>query len=108
MRKIVLLLLVSVSLTCAQTVTRWATTTGDVAQSGSTYTATIQQPATNQTQMDIDKIVVYCSVPCNITQSANGAGATSTAGLITPILPSQFNTPITLTFWTASNVGSGT
>lgn len=96
------------SLLGAQQQTRWAATTGNVAQGGATYTATIQQPATNQAQVLLDQIVVYCSVDCVITQSANGTAATATAGTVTPILPSQSNTPVSVKFWTASNVGAGT
>lgn len=98
-------------LTCACGIaqqTRWAATTGNVSQSGATYAATIQQPATGQQQVYLDQIVVYCSVACTVTQSAYGTAATATAGTVTPILPSQSSAPLTTTFFTASNVGSGT
>lgn len=88
--------------------TRWSATTGNVSQSGATYAATIQQPSDNQSQVYLDQIVVYCSVACTVTQSANGTPATATAGTIVPLLPNQSNAPISATFWTASNVGSGT
>jgi hypothetical protein len=86
---------------------RWAATTGDLSLSAAS-TATIQQPATNGVTAFIDQIVVYCSVACSVTQAANGSAATATAGTITPILPTPGNVPIPLTFWTGSNVGTGT
>lgn len=92
----------------AQTVVRWVATTGDVSLSPGATAATIQQPATNGSQALIDQVQVYCSVACTVSQAANGAAATTTAGSITPILPSATNTPILLNFFTASNVGSGT
>lgn len=105
MKKLILLLALPLF---AQNQVRWAATTGNVSQTGATYTATIQQPATGQTQAYLDQIVVYCSVACTVTQDANGTAATSTAGTVTPILPAQFKTPVGVTFWTASNVGNGT
>lgn len=90
------------------TFVRWSATTGNVSLSGAGTTATIQQPATNADQVELEQIIVYCSVSCTITQSANGAAATSTAGTITPILPSPLNSVVTATFWTSSNVGNGT
>lgn len=92
----------------AQVQVRWVATTGTVAQTGSAYSATIQQPAANQSALMIDQIVVSCSVDCVVTQSANGTGATSTVGTIQPLQPSPPNTPLPFTFWTASNVGTGT
>ena len=86
---------------------RWAATTGDVSISAA-YAATIQQPATNASQVYIDQIVVYCSAACTVSQAANGTAATATAGTVTPILPTQLNTTVPVNFWTASNVGSGT
>jgi hypothetical protein len=92
----------------AQTSVRWFATTGDVSLSAAATAATIQQPATNGTQAFLDQIVVYCSAACNVTLSANGTAATATAGTITPLLPTPLNNPIPQTFWTASNVGTGT
>lgn len=93
----------------AQQVTRWVATTGDVSLSGAATAATIQQPAVaDGSQVYLDQIVVYCSVACNVTLAANGAAATATAGTIRPLLPNVLNSPITQTFWTASNVGAGT
>ena len=91
----------------AQNMVRWAATTGDLSLSGAS-TATIQQPATNAVTVLVDQIVVYCSVNCAVTQAANGTGATGTAGIVTPILPSQLNASPNVTFWTSSNVGTGT
>lgn len=106
--KLLLVTLLLAPLGFGQQVQRWAATTGDVALSGAATAATIQQPATNQTQAAIDQIVIYCSVACVATQAANGTAATSTAGTVTPILPTQLSIAIPLTFWTASNVGAGT
>jgi hypothetical protein len=92
----------------AQSTLRWFATTGDTVLSGAGTSATIQQPATNQSQSYIDQAVVYCSVACNVTLAANGTAATSTAGTVTPLLPTPTGTPIPVTFWTASNVGTGT
>lgn len=94
----------------AQNVTRWFATTGQVSQVAAASTATIQQLSSGsaQTMIYLDQIVVYCSVACSITQSANGTAATATAGTITPLLPAQLNTVVPATFWTASNVGAGT
>lgn len=94
---------------CAQNApTRWFATTGNVSQTGATYTATVQQPATQQTQVYLDQIVVYCSVACTVTQSTMGAAATNTAGSVVPLLPSGPTPVPTVTFFTASNVGAGT
>ncbi len=92
----------------AQQVLRWSATTGDVSLSGATTAATVQQPATNASQVYLDQIVVRCSVTCVITQKANGTAATTTAGTVRPILPTQLNTTIPVNFFTASNVGAGT
>lgn len=92
----------------AQNVSRWMATTGDVSLSSAGTTATIQQPATNGSDVAIDQIVVYCSVACSVTQAANGAAATATAGTVNPILPAATNTTSPVNFFTASNVGSGT
>ena len=91
----------------AQQQIRWAATTGDVVISAA-YTATIQQPATNQSQVHLDQIVVYCSAACSVTQAANGSAATTTAGTVTPILPTGLAVPVPVNFFTASNVGAGT
>jgi len=46
-----------------------------------------QQPATNGADTVIEQVVVYCSVPCNVTQAANGTAATATAGTLNQIVP---------------------
>lgn len=106
MKKLLALLSLSIVPLAAQS--RWAATTGDATVSGTAYAATIQQPASNQAQVALDQIVIYCSVACVATQAVNGTAATTTAGTILPILPSTPNTPINLNFFTASNVGAGT
>jgi len=87
--------------------TYFTATTGDVSLSSAGTTATIQAAATNPEQTQLLQALVYCSVACSITQAQNGAAATATAGTITAIIPTQ-NIPFNTTFWTASNVGSGT
>lgn len=96
-----------VCLAQAQQTIRYSATTGDVSITSGTA-ATVQQPATNGTDVLIEQIVVYCSVNCSVTQAANGTAATSTAGSISPLLPAPTNNNAAATFWTSSNVGSGT
>lgn len=86
----------------------WKATTGDVSLSGAGTTATVQKTATNTVLVTIDKITVYCSVACNVTQAANGTAATTTAGTITPVLPDSPSGLLPFNFYTASNVGTGT
>lgn len=110
MKHLLLIAALAASLSAQNTI-RWMATTGDVSLSGAGTSATVQQPATatlSGGQGFIDQIVVYCSVACNVTLAANGTAATSTAGTFTPLLPTVLNTPVPLTFWTASNVGTGT
>jgi len=92
----------------AQNQQRWYATTGDVSQSGSASTSTIQQTATNASQTIVEAGTVYCSVACSVTFAVNGTAATSTTGTVTPLLPTPLQAPAPFTFWTASNVGSGT
>lgn len=92
----------------SQEAVRWVATTGDVSLVAATTAATVQQPATNGQVASIDQVIVYCSVACNVTFAVNGTAASATAGTITPLLPNPLNTPIVLTFWTASNAGAGT
>lgn len=106
MRK-VLLSIIALSV-CAFGQVRWSATTGDVSLSGAGMTATIQQPATGASNVQFEQVIVYCSVACTVSQAANGAAATATSGTITPILPSSLSATVTATFWTASNVGTGT
>lgn len=86
---------------------RWSATTGSVAITAA-YAATVQQPATNADNVFIDQIVVYCSAACVVNQAANGTAATTTAGTVNPILPTQLNITPNVKFFTASNVGAGT
>jgi|SRR5208282_2424116 len=102
------LALAAVAQTTPNAGNRWFATTGDASLNSAGMTATIQQPASNASQVVLDQIVVYCSVACNVTQAANGSAATATAGTVTPILPAAANAVVPITFWTASNVGAGT
>lgn len=106
-RYIALFTLLAVSLSAQNTV-RWSATTGDVSLSSSATAATIQQPATNGSDVSIDLVVVYCSVSCSVTQAADGAAATATTGTVNPILPAQVNLISPVNFFTSSNVGTGT
>ena len=109
MKTLILLAALAAQLS-AQNVVRWVATTGDVVLSPGATAATVQQVAvaSGASLAYVDQIVVYCGVSCAVTLAANGTAATSTAGTVTPLLPSQFSVPIPLTFWTASNVGAGT
>ncbi len=103
-----LLFLAFTGLLAAQNVKRWSATTGDVSLSTAATAATIQQPATNGSDVGIDQIVVYCSAACTVSQTANGGAATTTAGTVVPILPNPLNTTSPVNFFTASNVSGGT
>jgi hypothetical protein len=92
----------------AQNYVRWSATTGDISLSAAGTTATVQQPSSGDGEVTIDLVTVYCSVACNVTQAANGTGATTTAGTVQAILPTQLNLPSPVNFFTASNVGTGT
>jgi hypothetical protein len=95
---------------CAQQTVAWKATTGSVSLSGAATAATIQQVSATAGAgvAYIDKITVYCSVACGVTQAYNGSAATATAGTINPLPPAAPNAVVPLTFWTASNVGTGT
>ncbi len=84
----------------------YSATTGDVVLSGAATKFTIQQPAANALQVRLLTAVVYCSVPCDISQAQNGAAATATAGTANALLPTL--PTATATVWTGSNVGAGT
>lgn len=61
--------------------TAWKSTSSDVSLSGAGTTVTIQKPANPaNTQILIERIAVYCSVACSVTQAAKGTAATATAG----------------------------
>ena len=87
---------------------RWSATTGEVSLSGAGTSATVQQPTTGAVQVTLETASVYCSVACNVTQAANGVGATTTAGTVTPIVPTNLGASAPFNFFTASNVGAGT
>ena len=108
MRKIIIGILAIIPAFAQSQGVRWSATTGDVVLAGAATTATVQQPATGGNQVYIDQIVVYCSVDCSITQAVNGTAASATAGTVRAIMPTPLNTAFVHTFWTASNVGSGT
>jgi len=102
MKTVITFLLCALSL-AAQA--RYSATTGDVSLAASGTSLTIQQPASGAKLVRLESAVVYCSVACNITQSANGTAATATAGTAVSIPP--YVAPASATVWTASNVGAG-
>ena len=89
---------------------RWYATTGDVSLSSQSYAATIQQSSSSASgAVFVDKVHVYCSVACTVTFYANGQpGATTTAGTVTPLLPTALSTTPPFNFFTASNATQGT
>lgn len=82
---------------------RWSADSGTVTN---TTTVTLQQPSSNAKIVTGETVTIYCSAACTISQAQNGAGATTTAGTLTPITNST-GSPVTK-FFTASNVGAGT
>ena len=107
MKRLLILALVCSAGLSAQTL-RWFSTSGATSQTGSASTFTIQQPASGATNAYIDQVVVYCSVACTVTFAANGTGATTTAGTVTPLLPYSLSATPNVNAFTASNVGAGT
>jgi hypothetical protein len=86
----------------SQGLARWSATTGDVSLSGAGTAATIQQPAANASQVVFEYAIVYCSVACPVTITANGTAATATAGTINPLLPSpNLSATAPMNFFTA-------
>ncbi len=98
-------------------------TTGNVSLSSSTTAATLQQPATNQTNVTFPGAgpqsysmppvgaTVYCSAACVATISRScTTAASATAGTVTSVLPTKIPQvpPASVTFWTASNASSCT
>lgn len=69
-------------------------------------TLTLQQPATNASQVQFESAWFSCASAQTITLSWNGAAATATAGTALPLPP--FRRPATVNVFTASNVGGGT
>jgi hypothetical protein len=108
MIRILLTLALLASSLSAQDALRWYTTGGDQVLTAQTTALTVQQPATNGIQAAVDQVVVYCSVACNVTININGTAATTTAGTITPLLPTPLNAAVPLNSFTSSNVGAGT
>ncbi len=110
MKTLILLAALAAAQLHAQTTVRWVATTGDVSLSSAATAATVQQVAvaSGASLAYVDQAVVYCSVACSLTIAANGTAASTTAGTITPLAPTPLNVPVPLTFWTASNVGTGT
>lgn len=107
MKKLMLLLLVPLLAETQNPGGRWLATSGNVSVTTS-YAITVQQPATNASQVYVDQAVAYCSAACTVQAFANGTAATTTAGTVIPLLPTPLNTIAPFTFWTASNVGTGT
>lgn len=110
MRFIIQIAVIVATLTPAiaqQQIKRFSTSTGVVALVGAGATATLQRGAATYNKITLESATVFCSVACTITQSQNGTAATATAGTVQGINPTAFATP-SATFWTASNVGSGT
>lgn len=108
MKKLILLAALAATLIGQGTQTRWSATTGQVTQTGASYTATIQQPTGSRSEIYLDQIVVYCSVACLVTQSAFGTAATTTVTGVQALLPTQPSYPVPVAFFTNSNVGAGT
>lgn len=92
----------------AQNVIAWKATTGDVVLVAAGTKATVQKTTADTVLVYLDKITIYCSVACDITQTANGTNASATAGTISPVLPESPTGLLPFNFYTASNVGSGT
>lgn len=92
----------------AQNQQRWFATTGDVTQSATAYTSAIQQTATNASQTIVEAVTVYCSAACSGAFAVNGTAATTTAGTVTPLLPTPLVTAAPFNFFTAANNLSGT
>ncbi len=107
MKRTLLLALLALPIWAQQSI-RFAATSGDVVLNAAATAVTLQQPAANNSQVFIDQIQVYCSAACSVSLAANGAAATTTAGTVTPLLPSQLNLTVPVNFFTASNVGAGT
>ena len=108
MKRLLFFALLCIGIAFGQAPTRWFATTGNVSLSAAATAATIQQPANGATNVSFEMIVVYCSVACPVTLIANGTGATSTAGTVQSLLPSNLGLVAPFTFWTASNTSGGT
>ncbi len=118
MKKLILILAALPAL--GQTVIPWrASVTASVSASAS-YVFTVQQNGANV--QNVNAAVISCgSNAFTVGQSQNGTAATATAlnqtvtgtvatsaNALMVLSPWAINTPLTLTAWTASNVGTGT
>lgn len=101
------LLCLALSVSAWGQVVRFSATTGDTVLSAAGTKFTIQQPASNAKQVNLEAVTVYCSVACDFTQAVNGTAATTTAGTVTSLLP-YIGKTMNVTAFTASNVGAGT
>lgn len=108
--KLLLTLLISLGCLQAQVGTFHAPVSATVTSSSST-TLTIQQPASGAKQVTFIAAIVQCpGQSFSVAQAYNGAGATTTAFLATPMMttsPAQAHASLANAF-SASNVGSGT
>lgn len=100
MRKLLILPLLALMLTAQTTPFNYLAT---VTQS---TVLTIQQPATNASQVKFRSAWFYCAADQAVTLSWNGTGATTTAGTAKPIPPTFVGA--TAKVFTASNVSGGT
>ncbi len=104
----------------AQTMVPWRASVTTTVSSSGTYVFTVQQGGTNIQQLQA--AVVSCGTSTfTVAQSQNGTAATATALVQTTsgtvaasanalmvMSPYPLQTPLTVTAWTASNVGVGT
>lgn len=100
MRKLLILLTIAFSLFGQIPASNYITTyTGN-------GTLTIQQPATNASQVQFQTAWFSCASAQTVTLSWNATGATATAGTARPLPP--FLRPATAKVFTASNISGGT
>lgn len=97
----------------AQSQQVFTATSGDVTiTSASTYTFTVQQPATGAKMVQLWRATAACDTQAyTVTQAVNGTAASSTAVTPVPESPLSDTSPkatATVTAWKASNVGTGT
>lgn len=71
-----------------------------------TTALTVQQPAANAKQVQLQIATVYCASASTVTSSWNGTAASATAASI-KALPGSLARPVA-TAWSGSNVGAGT
>lgn len=85
----------------AQTQTSWTAGTGNVTQTGGTYTATLQQSRSDSSLVSVDSVTITCSVPCTLTRYAFGTIASGILGKVASAVP------VPVDFYVASSVGPG-